>query len=70
MKYNSFRKLKVSVIHNQIFIRTTSVMMREKGKDLPLVVPERQMRLFITVPETHNVKFIYLKPRNYTHINE
>jgi transcription antitermination factor NusG len=67
----------VPVIHNLIFVRTTSAMMRdiksrilflqyytrrEKGKNLPVIIPERQMRQFISVSETHNEKLIYLKP--------
>ncbi|MDR2809422.1 MAG: UpxY family transcription antiterminator [Tannerellaceae bacterium] len=67
----------VPVIHNLIFVRTTPTMIREiksrililqyytrreKGKNLPIIIPESQMRQFIAVSETHNEKLIYLKP--------
>lgn len=35
---------------------------QENGRNIPIVVPEEQMRQFIAVCETHNDSLIYLQP--------
>lgn len=67
----------VPAIHNLIFVRTTRSIMQdlkkqilflqylirpENGKNIPVIVPDTQMKQFITVSETHCEKLTYLKP--------
>lgn len=63
-------------IHNLIFAKATRPVIQEtkegvkylqyytrpeKGKNVPVVIPERQMQQFITVSETHDEKLFYLR---------
>lgn len=67
----------VPAIHNLLFVRTTRSIIQEmkreilflqyltqaeRGKNIPIIVPERQMQQFIAVSETNNEQLIYLKP--------
>lgn len=64
-------------IPNFIFVHTTKAIIqevkrkilvlqyltrREGGKNLPIIVPDRQMEQFMQVINTHNEKLIFLKP--------
>lgn len=70
------RKL-VPAIHNLIFAHTTRRQIqkvktgypylqykirREEGRNIPIVVPDRQMEQFISVCNTYNEKLMYLSP--------
>lgn len=70
------RKL-VPVVSNLLFARTTRAYLQEvktgvsflqyrtrpeNGRNVPIVVPDRQMQQFIAVCETHNEHLIYLQP--------
>lgn len=67
----------VPSIHNLIFVRTTRRIIQEvksqipflqyitwseQGKNLPIVVPDKQMQQFIAISNTHNEQLVYLKP--------
>jgi transcription antitermination factor NusG len=67
----------VPVMHNFIFVRTTRSIIQEtkrqililqyytrpeKGRNVPVIIPEEQMRRFIAVSETRDEKLVYLKP--------
>lgn len=67
----------IPAIHNLIFVKTTKTIIQEakqqilflqyytrpeNGKNVPIVVPEAQMRQFIVVCNTDNEKLIFLKP--------
>lgn len=70
------RKL-VPAIHNLIFVKTTRPIIQEakqriaiiqyltkpeNGKNVPIIVPERQMQQFITVCKSQSENLVYLSP--------
>lgn len=70
------RKL-VPAIHNLIFVKTTRTIIQEakqriaflqyltkpeNGRNVPIIVPERQMQQFITVCKSQNEDLTYLSP--------
>ena len=70
------RKL-VPAIHNLIFVKTTRLIIQEikqrisilqfltkpeNGRNVPIIVPERQMQQFITVCKSQNEDLTYLSP--------
>ena len=60
------RKL-VPAIHNLIFVKTTRPIIQyltkpENGRNVPIIVPERQMQQFITVCKSQNENLVYLSP--------
>jgi len=73
---NKVRKL-VPAINNLIFVRASKSQIQsaksevdflqyltrpEKGRNVPIIVPEYQMQQFIKVCNTHNDKLVYLAP--------
>ena len=67
----------VPAIHNLIFVHTSKSVLQElkrgvdylqyrtvpqNGKNIPIIVPDRQMQQFITVTQTANEELIYLRP--------
>lgn len=73
---NKVRKL-VPAIHNLIFVKTTRQIIQEakrrililqfltkpeNGRNVPIIVPERQMQQFITVCKSQNEDLTYLSP--------
>lgn len=67
----------IPIIRNLIFVRTTSIMIREikkqitflqyltnskEGRNIPIVIPNSQMEQFIGVCRTFHERLIYLKP--------
>lgn len=70
------RKL-VPAIHNLVFVKTTRTIIQEakqriaflqyltkpeNGRNVPIIVPERQMQQFITVCKSQNEDLTYLSP--------
>lgn len=73
---NKVRKL-VPAIHNLIFVKTTRLIIQEvkqrisilqfltkpeNGRNVPIIIPERQMQQFITVCKSQNEDLTYLSP--------
>ena len=71
------RRELVPAIHNLIFVHTTREIIRQlkygvdflqyrtfphNGKNVPIIVPDKQMLQFIAVTESHNEELIYLRP--------
>lgn len=67
----------VPAIHNLIFVHTSKSVLQElkrgvdylqyrtvpqNGKNIPIIVPDRQMQQFITVTQSTNEELIYLRP--------
>ena len=67
----------VPAIHNLIFVHTSKSIIQElkrgvdylqyrttpkNGKNIPIIVPDRQMQQFIAVTQTANEELIYLRP--------
>ena len=67
----------IPAIHNLIFVHTSKSIIQElkrgvdylqyrttpkNGKNVPIIVPDRQMQQFITVTQTANEELIYLRP--------
>ncbi|MBQ8694422.1 MAG: UpxY family transcription antiterminator [Bacteroidaceae bacterium] len=67
----------VPAIHNLIFVHTSKNVIQEikrgvdylqyrtmprDGKNIPIIVPDRQMQQFITVTQTTNEELIYMRP--------
>ena len=75
-KGGKIRKL-VPAINNLLFVHTTKEIIQEhkvrlgylhylttpvNGRNIPILVPEAQMKQFIAVCETHNERLVYLSP--------
>lgn len=67
----------IPAIHNLIFVHTSKEIIQEvkrgvdylqyrtmpkEGKNIPIIVPDRQMQQFITVTQTANEGLIYMRP--------
>lgn len=67
----------VPAIHNLIFVHTSKNVIQEikrgvdylqyrtmprEGKNIPIIVPDRQMQQFIAVTQTSNEELIYMRP--------
>lgn len=67
----------VPAIHNLIFVHTSKNVIQEikrgvdylqyrtmprEGKNIPIIVPDRQMQQFIAVTQTANEELIYMRP--------
>lgn len=67
----------VPAIHNLIFVHTSKNVIQEvkrgvdylqyrtmprEGKNIPIIIPDRQMQQFITVTQTTNEELIYMRP--------
>lgn len=67
----------IPAIHNLIFVHTSKEIIQEvkrgvdylqyrtmprEGKNIPIIVPERQMQQFIAVTQTTNEELIYMRP--------
>ena len=67
----------VPAIHNLIFVHTSKNVIQEikrgvdylqyrtmprEGKNIPIIVPDRQMQQFIAVTQTTNEELIYMRP--------
>ena len=77
-KRNGLKKKKLSpAIHNLIFVHTSKNIIQElkrgvdflqyrttpkNGKNIPIIVPDRQMQQFIAVTQATNEELIYLRP--------
>lgn len=67
----------VPAVHNLIFVHTSKEIIQEikrgvdylqyrttpkEGKNIPIIVPDRQMQQFIAVTQTTNEELIYMRP--------
>lgn len=67
----------VPAIHNLIFVHTSKNVIQEikrgvdylqyrtmprEGKNIPIIIPDRQMQQFIAVTQTTNEELIYMRP--------
>lgn len=72
-------KVPVPVVHNLIFVHTTKNRIQkikadipylqyitriEEGRNTPIIVPDRQMELFIAVCGTYDKQLVYLPPQD------
>lgn len=67
----------IPAIHNLIFVHTSKEIIQEvkrgvdylqyrtmprEGKNIPIIIPDRQMQQFIAVTQTTNEELIYMRP--------
>ena len=67
----------IPAIHNLIFVHTSKNVIQEikrgvdylqyrtmprEGKNIPIIIPDRQMQQFIAVTQTTNEELIYMRP--------
>ncbi|MBR3615838.1 MAG: UpxY family transcription antiterminator [Bacteroidaceae bacterium] len=67
----------IPAIHNLIFVHTSKEIIQEvkrgvdylqyrtmprEGKNIPIIIPDRQMQQFIAVTQTSNEELIYMRP--------
>lgn len=67
----------IPAIHNLIFVHTSKNVIQEikrgvdylqyrtmprEGKNIPIIIPDRQMQQFIAVTQTSNEELIYMRP--------